>query len=235
MRCSLNAEARDPELLSGRRGAVPFSRCVRACASRIVRHGRDDGGEPDTAAEGRSQAVGRARLCATARVRGADREAQRQAVRRCRPMESARQRRLGARRREAEARLLQAHAAGSRSTWQIGLSFGALRADTSGMQDNVDRSLLSHWSDARERHAEEQRLPARDRAGAWIADRGRRRSRLALRGSACCASPADRAAARSPAAATTRTTTTTWRSSRAHAQRNAIAPARRSLPRCFAS
>ena len=40
----------------------------------------------------------------------------------------------------------------------MGLSFGALRADTSGMQDNVDRSLVSHWSDARERHAEEQRF-----------------------------------------------------------------------------
>jgi hypothetical protein len=26
------------------------------------------------------------------------------------------------------------------------------------MTDNVDRSLLSHWSDARERHAEEQRF-----------------------------------------------------------------------------
>jgi hypothetical protein len=26
------------------------------------------------------------------------------------------------------------------------------------MHDNVDRSLLSHWSDARERHAEEQRF-----------------------------------------------------------------------------
>jgi hypothetical protein len=26
------------------------------------------------------------------------------------------------------------------------------------MHDNVDRSLVSHWSDARERHAEEQRF-----------------------------------------------------------------------------